>query len=56
MCVMSMQPKEAEERVGLLELQLLMAVSCHLGPGNRTWLLCRDSCALNHQTAFLALQ
>lgn len=30
MCVMSVQSKEAEDRVGLLELQLLMAVSCHL--------------------------
>jgi hypothetical protein len=38
MCIV---PAEPEENMAPLELELEMVVSCHMGVGNRIWVVCK---------------
>lgn len=46
-CTMGMSDAHGGEQraLALLELDLQMVVSCHVGAGNRTWILCEIRCS-----------
>lgn len=39
LCTTRVVPAEREEGTDLLELELEMVLSCHIGVGNRNWVL-----------------